>query len=68
MSSSRSGQLGQVWSARLSQVSLVGFDYMLLPTSEDYNYFVRAPFRVLLESMERKLSQDSRYVPVEGSR
>ena len=38
------------------------------PTSEGHNFFVRASFRVFLNSMEIPLSQDSRNVPMEDSR
>ena len=38
------------------------------PTSDDYNFFVRTPFQVFLDSMEIPLSQDSIHVPVEDSR
>ena len=37
------------------------------PTSDDHNFFVRTPFQVFLDSMERKLSQDYRNVPLEDS-
>ena len=59
----RSDYLGQVRSAWPSQVSSVGLDNL-----EGHNFLVRTPFRVFLDSMESPLSQDSSYVPVEGSR
>ena len=68
MSSARSSHLGQGRTAQLSQVSSACFDYVGPPTSEGHNFFVRTPFRVLLDSMESPLSQDSIYVPMEGSR
>ena len=37
------------------------------PTSDCYNFFVRNPFRVFLDSMESPLSQVSIHVHVEGS-
>ena len=67
MSSTKSAQLGQVRIARLSQVSLAGFDYVSPPTSNGHNFFVRTPFRVFLDSMEIPLSKDSIHVPMGGS-
>ena len=34
-------------------------------TSDEYNFFVRTPFEVFLDSMESSLSQESRFMPVE---
>ena len=36
------------------------------PTSDDHIFCVRTPFWVFLDSMERPLSQDSFYVPLEA--
>ena len=38
------------------------FSYCWPPTSDDPNFFVRTPFRVLLDFMEIPLSQDSNHV------
>ena len=56
--------------ARLGQVSSSssGFNYVLPPTSEGHNSFVRTPIRVFLDSMERKLSQESIYMSEEDIR
>ena len=68
MSSERSVQLVQVRSARPSQVSLAGFDFLWPPTLEGHNFFVRTPFRVFLDSMESPLSQEAIHMPVEDIR
>ena len=34
-------------------------------TLDDHNFFVRTPFEVFLDSMERPLSQESRFMHVE---
>ena len=58
---------------RSGWVSLVGLVRLGLtihvrpPTSEDHDFFVRTPIPVFLDSMEIPLSNDSNYVPVEGS-
>ena len=48
--------------------SSLGFDYVLPPTSEGHNSFVRTPIRVLLDSMERPLSKESIDMPEEDIR
>ena len=35
-------------------------------TSDDHNFFVQTPFEVFLDSMESSLSQESRFMHVEG--
>ena len=62
MSSNRSDELGQVRTPRPSQVSFAEFDFACPPTSEGHNFFVRTPFRVLLDYMESPLSQESIYI------
>ena len=61
-------KLGQVRTARPSQVISARFDYVWPPTSEGNNAFVRTLFRVFLDSMESPLSQDSIHMPLEDSR
>ena len=39
--------------------------HVMPPTSNDHNFFVQTPFQVFLDSMERKLSQDSSHVLLE---
>ena len=68
MSSARSNQLVQVRSAQPSQVISAGFDYLRPPTLEGHNFFVQTSFKVLLDSMESPLSQESIRVPVEDSK
>ena len=41
--------------------------FCLLPTSDDYNFFVRTPFLVFLDSMESPLSQKSIHMHVDGN-
>ena len=48
------------WSARTGLVI-----HVRPPTSDGHNFFVRTPFRVLLDSMEIPLSQNSNHVSVE---
>ena len=59
------GQVGQGRSGRLAGLGLA--TYVRPPTSKGHNFFVRTPFWVLLDSMEIQLSQDSIYIPMEGS-
>ena len=66
MKDSRSVQPGR--SARPSQVSSTGFDYVGPPTSEGHNFFVQTPFRVFLYSMESQLSHDSIHMHMEEIR
>ena len=68
MSLDSSFELIQVRSARPKQASSAGFDYVLPSTLEGHNFFVRTPFRVFLNSMERPLSQEAIYMPVEDNR
>ena len=44
-----------------------GFDYVLPPTSEGHNSFIRTPFWVFLDSMEIPLSQESIHIHEEAS-
>ena len=54
---------------RSARVGRVGFaTHVRPPTSKGHNVIVRTPFRVFLDSMESPLSQDSKCVPLEGSR
>ena len=50
-SSSRSGKL-------VSSGQVVWVDYARPPTSEGHIFFVRTPFCVFMDSMERPLSQE----------
>ena len=45
-----------------------GFNYVLPPTLEGHNSFVRTPIRVFLDSMESPLSQESIDMPEEDIR
>ena len=58
----------EVRSAQSVQVSSAGCDYVWPPTSEGRNSFVRTPFQVFLNSMERPLSQESINMLKEDSR
>ena len=59
---SRKGTFGQVRSAVRVRLP----SHVCPPTSEVHNFVVRTLFRVLLDSMERSLSQDSTSMPMEG--
>ena len=58
----------EVRSSQSIQVSSAECDYVGPPTSEGHNSFVRAPFRVFLDSMESPLSQESIHMHVEDNR
>ena len=53
------------WPARAGRLGLT--IYVRPPTLNDHNLFVRTPFWVFLNSMERSLSQDSIHMPAEDS-
>ena len=43
------------------------FLFCLPPTSNGYNFFVRTPFQVFLDSMKSPLSEESIHMHVEGN-